>query len=472
MEKNTSESTIEKLIKESNERYIQEELVPFLSIPSNTLNKEGINQAKEYILSYISGFCENIEIFEGEYNPLIVARIEGESREQLLIYMMYDTQPISNASKWISDPFGASLKKLPPPLEELGNCLIARGAFNSKTPLLNFLNVVKTLKKHEALGISLLLLFDGEEEIGSPSLIKFLKSNKRIFNDVIGAYYPSAKQGVSGEAVLKLGYKGILSMSLKTTSLNSEPHSSFSRLIPNPVLDLIGIINRIYSNNSFHIKSLATPYKMSMEESLILDDLLKTIDLENIKKKAGIKAMTSKNGHRALLDYLFNSTFNISTIKAGYLEKGIKNHVPNEATCNIDIRFAHDISIDEIFGEIKEIVDNMSSSLQSEVSLVKNMGYEGSRVGKNSNLVKSLVSSFQKLHVNTEIWPISPAAAPLSQIKRLLGIEFIVGGLGIGGFAHSPNEFIQVESIVNSRLCNYYFLKKYYESIDQNLSNS
>ncbi|MFX0181184.1 MAG: hypothetical protein ACFE78_13440, partial [Candidatus Hodarchaeota archaeon] len=68
---------------------------------------------------------------------------------------------------------------------------------------------------------------------------------------------------------------------------------------------------------------------------------------------------------------------------------------------------------------------------------------------------------FEKLDVQTEIWPLSAAAAPLSKIQKDLGLNFIVGGLGIGGFAHSPNEFIQVDSIINMRLINYYFLNNY-----------
>ena len=65
------------------------------------------------------------------------------------------------------------------------------------------------------------------------------------------------------------------------------------------------------------------------------------------------------------------------------------------------------------------------------------------------------------LEVPTEIWPLSAAAAPLSKIQKELGLNFITGGLGIGGFAHSPNEFIQVDSILNTRLGFNFFLKTY-----------
>ena len=97
------------------------------------------------------------------------------------------------------------------------------------------------------------------------------------------------------------------------------------------------------------------------------------------------------------------------------------------------------------------------------IQLIRNVGYEGSRVNKNSNLVVSKIESLKLLGVSTEIWPLSAAAAPLSKIQKELNLDFISGGLGIGGFAHSPNEFIQLDSIINTRLSFYCFLKIYSE---------
>ncbi|KKL82444.1 hypothetical protein LCGC14_1984670, partial [marine sediment metagenome] len=161
-----SKSYIEKIIKDTNKAFIEKELRPFLKIPSITLNKEGIKEAKEFLISYIKSFSEDIEEYSGEINPLILARIKGNIKESMLIYMMYDTQPVNKQNKWICDPFGAEIRILPSPLDMLGECIIARGAYNSKTPLMCFLNVVKELKKREELPISLFLLFDAEEEKG------------------------------------------------------------------------------------------------------------------------------------------------------------------------------------------------------------------------------------------------------------------------------------------------------------------
>ena len=72
--------------------------------------------------------------------------------------MMYDTQPINKENEWISPPFGADIKVLPSPLDSLGDCIITRGAYNSKTPLMCFLNILKILKDNDNLPISLLLL--------------------------------------------------------------------------------------------------------------------------------------------------------------------------------------------------------------------------------------------------------------------------------------------------------------------------
>ncbi|MFW9972702.1 MAG: M20/M25/M40 family metallo-hydrolase, partial [Candidatus Odinarchaeota archaeon] len=203
-----SETKLIEIIQNSNKKFIENDLLPFLRIPSNTLNPEGIKEAKNYIISYIAGFSKQVNEFKGIINPLILAKVEGRIKQPLLIYMMYDTQPISNEKEWISAPFGAETKILPAPLNKLGNCIVARGAYNSKASLLCFLNIIKILKENQKLPISLLLLFDGEEEKGSISLFKFLdkNNNKKIFQNCTDAYYPSMKQDLSGKLILKLGY--------------------------------------------------------------------------------------------------------------------------------------------------------------------------------------------------------------------------------------------------------------------------
>ena len=209
------------------------------------------------------------------------------------------------------------------------------------------------------------------------------------------------------------------------------------------------------------------PYTLSQEENSLINYLTKELDIEKIKNKAGIIETIEDDPKKAFIDYLFKPTFNVSTLKSGFLEQGIKNAVANEALCNIDIRFAHNISIEKILKEIEEKVKNFATQSKSHIELVKNVGYEGSRVNKDSILVRSLIESFEILGVQTEIWPLSAAAAPLSKIQKDLGLDFIVGGLGIGGFAHAPNEFVQADSIINTRLSNYYFLINYYNMLEE-----
>ena len=456
-----SNDTIENKLKISNKKFIETDLLPFLRIPSETLNKEGIIKAKEFIISYISDFCEEIEEFQGKINPLIFGNVRGKSQKSLLIYMMYDTQPISRENEWISPPFEARVHKIPAPLDVLGDCIIARGAYNSKTPLLCFLNVVKELKKKNELPLSLFLLFDGEEEKGSPSLLTMLENNKNMFKDCIDVYYPSAKQNINGKLILKLGYKGILSITIKISSINKEPHSAFSAMIPNPAIDLVSLLSTIYTNDEFLIDCLKKPYDLSKEEQLIFDKLMKTVDLEKIKNKAGILYTYETDQWKSFWNYLFKPTFNISTLKSGFMKEGTKNYVPNEAISNIDIRFAHKIPEDVIFKEIKEKVEEFSHNSRCKIEVFKNIGYDSSRITKDSMLVKSCVKTAKELGVETEIWPISAAAAPLTIIQDILGLNYMAGGLGIGGSAHSVNEFIQFNSIIDQRLFYYNFVQEY-----------
>jgi len=461
MANENSREKIVELLEKTNEKFINSELRPFLKIPSITLNHDGILKAKNFIMSYISDFCDEVMEYPGEVNPIIRAKITGNLKDTLLIYMMYDTQPINKEKEWMAPPFGAEIKVLLPPLDVLGDCIIARGAYNSKTPLLSFLNVVKNLKETNSLPLSLLLVFDGSEEMGSPDLLQFLRDNKKSLMGCTDAYYPSIKQDLSGNSILKLGYKGILSLIIIVSSKNKEPHSAFSAMIPNPANDLIFLLNELYSNNEFHIASLKKAYELTEEENLIIEELLNVLNLEEIKKKAGIVETIEQDPKKVFVDYLFKPTFNISTLKSGFLEEGTKNMVANKAQCNIDIRFPQEVTTDQIYEEIQEKVNKIKEKIRSHVQIIKNMGYGSSRVKPDSIMVQSLVESAKLLNFKTIFWPISAAAAPLSEIKRMLGLDFLVGGLGIGGFAHAPNEFVQIDSILNTRLSYYYFLDSY-----------
>jgi acetylornithine deacetylase/succinyl-diaminopimelate desuccinylase-like protein len=232
-------------------------------------------------------------------------------------------------------------------------------------------------------------------------------------------------------------------------------------MIPNPAVDLVSVLNMIYNNIQFQIKSLKTPYRLTDDEEYLINNLLKEVNIDEIMKKAGIEQILEEDPQKAFFNYLFKPTFNISSLKSGFLKEGSKNYVPNLAICNIDIRFAHDISVEKIFNEIKEKIEDFSKQTKSKIDIIKNVGYENSRIDKNSPLVRSLIKSAEILGFSSVIWPLSAANAPLSKIKKELGLEFITGGLGIGGLAHSTNEFIQLESIINARLLYYYFLREY-----------
>ncbi|MBY9018679.1 MAG: M20/M25/M40 family metallo-hydrolase [Candidatus Lokiarchaeota archaeon] len=457
----------DRIIQDSNKHFIEEELIPFLKIPSTTSNPEGISIARDYLKSYISNVVEKTIDIPGIINPLTFSWIKGESKDTLLIYMMYDTQPVHKRENWIVEPFGGEIAVLKKPLDTLGDCIIARGAYNSKTPLMCFLNVLRILKERDQLPMSLLLVFDSEEEHGSPTLLKLLHTKKELFHDCVDAYYPAIKQEINETAVLKLGYKGILSLTMIASTDNNEVHSSFGSMIPNPVNDLISVLNSIYVDGNFKIDSLKQTYKINQEERDIMNKLSYKTSLVALKKKRGITQSLIADNEKSFYNYLFNPSFNISTIKSGFLDGGIKNAVPNSAECNIDIRYAHDVRIETLYQEIEKIVDNFNKNSISHIDLIKNIGYRGSRVKRDTNLISSMHKSFELLGVKYEEWPLSAAAAPLSRIKNELGLNFVVGGLGIGGNAHAPNEFIQIGSILNARRFIYFFLQ-FYAKLNKN----
>ncbi|MHA1856295.1 MAG: hypothetical protein ACTSYY_09625, partial [Promethearchaeota archaeon] len=87
-------------------------------------------------------------------------------------------------------------------------------------------------------------------------------------------------------AVLKLGYKGILSLSFNLDTLNNITHSSFKPMIPNAASELLSLLKIIYDDGQFHLKCLNQSPKISEVDLAMIKNIINGISLEKFKKKS------------------------------------------------------------------------------------------------------------------------------------------------------------------------------------------
>ena len=165
-------------IDNNKQRYI-EELKDFLRVPSiSTLeeNKPDMQTAAQFVADKLKEAGLNkIQIFQTEGHPLVYGEWLGApGKPTVLIYGHYDVQPVDPIELWTSQPFEPTI---------VGDNIFARGATDDKGQMYMHVKSVEAyFKTHGKLPVNVKFLIEGEEEIGSTNLSKFLKSNAELLN--------------------------------------------------------------------------------------------------------------------------------------------------------------------------------------------------------------------------------------------------------------------------------------------------
>ena len=195
--------------------------------PSVSADGHGIPEMAALLAERLHGLGAEAEIVETAGFPVVHGDLGQGAPRTLLVYGMYDTMPVEGET-WMCDPFAAEIHTLP----GLGPCIVARGAENSKGSLACFLNVIESWQAvYGRLPVNLKFVYEGEEELGSPSLPAFVEARRERLRADAGLI-PTVMQDRYGKPKMTLGFKGILFLELRVRGgewggpLNRAVHSS------------------------------------------------------------------------------------------------------------------------------------------------------------------------------------------------------------------------------------------------------
>ena len=211
----------------------------FLRQKSVSVTGEGIPETAELVKSYIEEIGGEVSLWGDSLFPIVFGRYNRGFSKTLIIYGMYDVQP-ADESEWISPPFEAQIHNLP----GLEDCIIARGAVNSKGALCGLFNALKTMTMTDHIPLNLIFTIEGEEEIGSPRFESFIRDNrKQLKGDGVVDF--DFSQDMRGRVSMHLGLKGIVYIDLICRGgkmggpTDVSIHGSASAWISSPVWRLI-----------------------------------------------------------------------------------------------------------------------------------------------------------------------------------------------------------------------------------------
>ena len=381
--------------------------------------------------------------------PVVFGRVNGSSSRTLIVYGMYDVQP-AEERKWMSPPFGAEIHNLP----GLGECIIARGAVNSKGALCGLFNVLKTIKQEDHIPLNLIFTIEGEEEIGSPHFESFIRHHQAHLK-ADGAVDFDFSQDSTGKVSMHLGLKGIVYMDLicrggkKGGPVDTAMHGAVSAWISSPVWRLIHALSSLTNKKEdIRIPGIYDNVASTNPQDVkLLERLAKTFD-----EKAFLKEMKSlcfkydRHGLDLLKKGLYSPIININGFHAGYTGAATKTVLPRKATAKIDVRFGPNLEPEEVVEKFRKyFVDQGFDDIEVRVR----DSYTWSKTDFSEDIVQQMLQAYRLHNIEPEVWPMATWAAPYFVFSRILRLPLVSGGLGHGGRQHAANEYMTVKGLLD-----------------------
>jgi len=418
-----------------------EDFRTLLRQPSVSAQGRGIRECANLLERFMrnSGIeTELVEELEG--NPVLLGNVTtSKSKRTLLFYGHYDVQPTEPLEEWKSDPFAAEMKD---------GKIFARGASDSKNNVMALVKMVEAYKNTIGeLPINLKFLFEGEEEVGSPHLPRFVEENKsKLKADADVCFDGGIDETRRPEVVL--GVKGMLYVELHASGPKVDLHSSLAPLAPNPAWRIIWALDSIkQSNEKIKIEGW---YDRVTKPSPTELELVKNIpfDEERNKSEMGLSSfLLDRKGLDAVKMLLYEPTCNVCGFISGYTAKGSKTVLPSKATAKLDFRLVYDQNPDDL---LKKLKLHLIKHNFRDIEVVRSNSLEPSKTPVDVPIARAVIAAAKEVFKNeASVAPNAAGSGPDYLFTKRLGLNSVWAGCASAfSQAHAPNEFELVEDFL------------------------
>ena len=439
----------------------------WVSQPSVSAENRGIHEMAEMLKNDLKelGFDE-AEVVPTSGHPGVWGYYDADAEQTLAIYMMYDVQPVDQEN-WQVDAFGGVIVEAP-----LGRVLMARGAINQKGPERAFLNALDAvLGSGEQLPMNLMILAEGEEELGSTHYPELVEQYADRLRTATGVLFPRTSQTPDGSVSLALGTKGIVYFELEARGsalggpTTAEIHGSFKAITDSPVWRLTQALTSMTTSDGNTIlvpgyyDAIRPP---TLEEQRLVNGMLGawTESESTIRESLGVERwMDGISGRESLMEYLFGTSLNIDGLWSGYIGPGTKTILPHTATAKLDSRLVPNQTPEESLKLIRQHLDKQGFS---DIEIRRLAGYPPAQTSVKSSFVRAAISVFAKYDQLPAVAPRVAGSAPYYVFTEGLNLPLISAGLGHGSGMHAPNEYMVIEPRNGSTIAGLAEVEKFY----------
>ena len=428
-------------------------LQEWIALPSIAAENRNFPQGPEYMakLARDAGFTD-VKLVPTSGKPGVFGKIDAGAKTTVGLYFMYDVKQFVPA-EWSSPPLEGRLVQR----EGLGTVCMGRGAVNQKGPENSFLSALMAFKSTGTkLPVNLVLVCEGEEEIGSPHFGEVVKSSEVMaeLKKCIGVFMPEAGQGRDGGVQVSLGAKGVVELELISSGErwgrgpSHDVHSSLEAQVDSPTWHLVQALNTLVEKDG-HTPAVEGFFEKvkpltEVQKKMIEAYAAKTNEADQ-KKSLGVQHWVhDQTWVNSLMGLEGRPTINIEGLVAGYTGPGGKTVLPHRAVAKIDMRLVPDMTAEDTLAKLKShLVKHGFGDLEVNMS----GGYDPNSTDAGSRLIQTQLATYRSLGLEPGLWPRSAGSWP-GYVFTNAPLNLPAGhfGLGHGTGAHAPDEYYLIES--------------------------
>jgi acetylornithine deacetylase/succinyl-diaminopimelate desuccinylase-like protein len=436
-------------LKHNQARFVAElcELLRFPSVSAQPQHKRDLLACAGWLVNHCRAIGLDAKNCPTSGHPIVVAktpRVKNSRKPHYMVYGHYDVQPPEPLDLWKSPPFEPRIE---------GRSLFARGSTDNKGQHFAHLKAVEAyLKTGTPLPCDLTFVIEGEEEVGSANLAKFLKASRAELKCdtvvVSDTGMPSPKH-----PALTYSLRGIIAFEITLQGPSRDLHSGgFGGAVDNPAMVLSQLLGKLRDQNGrivisgFYddVKPL-TAYERKQFARLPITD-------GELQKLTGVKELFGEHGFTPTEQRSARPTFEINGLTSGYQGAGTKTIVPAWARAKITCRLVPNQNPARIR---KVVCDHLKKICPPTVRMEIEAGHgaEAYLVSPASAPAQAALRALREAFGHEPVLQREGGSIPIvNDFKKVLGADTLLLGLGLpGDNAHSPNERFSLDCFENGQ---------------------
>jgi len=372
-------------------------------------------------------------------HPVVYAeKIIDPTKPTVLVYGHYDVQPADPLELWKSPPFEPVIKD---------GKVYARGSADDKGQFFMHVKAMETLVKTNSMTTNMKFLIEGEEEVGSPNLAKFVAANKKLLKADVILISDSAMISLETPS-LDIGVRGLAYIQVEVTGPNRDLHSgTYGGAVGNPITILARMIASAHDeNNHITIPGFyddvveAKPEERKMMNQAPYNEKEYSGDL-------GVKELWGEKGFTTIERTGIRPTLELNGIWGGYQGEGSKTVLPSKASAKISARLVPNQSSTKITKLLLDYFRKIAPPAVS-VNAFELHGGEPYMTPIESNAYQAAAKAIEATFGKKPIPVRGGGSIPICSIlEKELGIKIVFMGFGLDSDnLHSPNEKFELKN--------------------------